>query len=589
MASVNSMASQGDYSVGNEFDREPSPVRGPGEDFVDKTVDKDIVDKAVNKGPIEDPHKQNCSDIDSHASQFETEIQGNEGRTGETKDHSICAQTETESTEIFEIENSSKTRTEIAPDVNSTDSDSKTDGTVSGSEDLEKGCEISKAPDISSTIEKKRSDDNNRVTELSYSQVCRLHLVMTYNLHIKSRPHYQHFPTIDVEMHTLVQTVRSKLMGLSVPIRDIRLNGGAASHVLGNSKDVVYNDFDLIFRVDLGAGEAGSERVKHAVLLSLQEFIPSSVHGPGGEKPSLSIIEEVYINKMVKVSTDCDKWSLISLANSKGCDVELKFVDKMKRQFEFSVDSFQINLDNLLLFYQKPCPIEKHFYPRVYAESVFGPIGEALEHLNSKLIATTLPEQIRGGGLLKYCDLIARGYSTACDFSSTKKYMCSRFFIDFPDVTRQRAKLESYLANHFPEHRGTRSSTTEGRYVKYDFLTTLYSVVEESSVCLMGQERLQTLQLIQFLAQHTLVDLQRRYGDVQPHVYSSNQSFCRRNASVKNRFMNSSYPMYMDSRHHSQYYPAAYQYMAPVHADNHMVPSVMPYFNCLMPYYVVSS
>ena len=45
------------------------------------------------------------------------------------------------------------------------------------------------------------------------------------------------------------------------------------------------------------------------------------------------------------------RWSLISLHNIEGQNIELKFVDKMKRQFQFSVDAFQIHLDSLLNYY----------------------------------------------------------------------------------------------------------------------------------------------------------------------------------------------------------------------------------------------
>jgi len=45
------------------------------------------------------------------------------------------------------------------------------------------------------------------------------------------------------------------------------------------------------------------------------------------------------------------RWSLISLHNTEGQNIELKFVDKMKRQFQFSVDAFQIHLDTLLKYY----------------------------------------------------------------------------------------------------------------------------------------------------------------------------------------------------------------------------------------------
>ena len=72
-----------------------------------------------------------------------------------------------------------------------------------------------------------------------------------------------------------------------------------------------------------------------------------------------------------------------------------------------------------------------------------------------------------------------------------ERYMCSRFFIDFPDVRQQQAKLENYLYNHF--------HSSEDR-LKHDYLMILYQVVDESTVCLMGHERRLALGLIEELA-----------------------------------------------------------------------------------------
>ena len=98
--------------------------------------------------------------------------------------------------------------------------------------------------------------------------------------------------------------------------------------------------------------------------------------------------------------------------------IELKFVERMRRAFEFSVDSFQITLDPLI---DQP----NEHRPTVRAESMYGDfmgvrlgklfkIGawlQALYHLNKRLIDTRNPEEIRGGGLLKYCHLLTRGFS----------------------------------------------------------------------------------------------------------------------------------------------------------------------------------
>lgn len=71
--------------------------------------------------------------------------------------------------------------------------------------------------------------------------------------------------------------------------------------------------------------------------------------------------------------------------------------------------------------------------------------------MNEKLIDTRRPEEIRGGGLLKYCHLLTRGYKAARPNKcrQLERYMCSRFFIDFPDVNSQEIKLVAYLDNHF--------------------------------------------------------------------------------------------------------------------------------------------
>jgi hypothetical protein len=175
----------------------------------------------------------------------------------------------------------------------------------------------------------------------------------------------------------------------------------------------------------------------------------------------------------------------------------------MRRQFEFSVDSFQIILDSLLTFYDiSQKAMGEHFYPTVVAESVYGNFNVALYHLNKKLIATRNPEEIRGGGLLKYCNLLVRQYVPAedVDIKALERYMCSRFFIDFPDVSQQRIKLENYLHNHFKDDDQT----------MYDYLLILSSVIDDSTICLMGHERRQTLSLIQQLASHILIQQDAR-------------------------------------------------------------------------------
>lgn len=145
--------------------------------------------------------------------------------------------------------------------------------------------------------------------------------------------------------------------------------------------------------------------------------------------------------------------------------------------------------------------ISENFYPTVIGRSEYGNFKEALYHLEKKLIATRSPEEIRGGGLLKYCNLLVKNYkpTNVYQIRTLERYMCSRFFIDFSDLNQQRAKLESYLANHF----------SDDTMQKFDYLTILHNVVQRSTVCLMNHELRLTLDMIRELA-YELSEQQRQ-------------------------------------------------------------------------------
>ncbi|CAL8260097.1 unnamed protein product [Boreogadus saida] len=336
------------------------------------------------------------------------------------------------------------------------------------------------------------SSSSSNVSVLSWEQVQRLDAILTETIPIHGRGN---FPTLEVKPGQIVKVVRSRMEEKHIHVRDVRLNGSAASHVLHEDSGLGYKDLDLIFCADM-KGESDFQIVKDIVLDCLLDFLPDCVNK---ERISPLTLKEAYVQKMVKVCNDSDRWSLISLSNNRGKNVELKFVDSLRRQFEFSVDSFQIRLDSLLQFYEcSENPMAETFHPTVVGESVYGDFGAALDHLCHKVICTRNPEEIRGGGLLKYCHLLVRDFraESETEMKSLQRYMCSRFFIDFSDIGEQQRKLESYLQNHFVG--------LEDR--KYDYLMTLHGVVNESTVCLMGHERRQTLGLIAMLAVRVLAE-----------------------------------------------------------------------------------
>lgn len=157
----------------------------------------------------------------------------------------------------------------------------------------------------------------------------------------------------------------------------------------------------------------------------------------------------------------------------------------MKRQYQFSVDSFQILIDPLLNFFN----ITRKFHlPIIIVLSSYGNFSEALHHLHHRLIDVKAPEELRGGGLLKYCDLMTRGFrpTNQIQMNDLQRYMCSRFFIDFRDSLTQEQVLFKYVTSHFGKDYD----------VRYRFLRCLYDVISTDSILLNRFERLCFLQTI---------------------------------------------------------------------------------------------
>ncbi len=334
------------------------------------------------------------------------------------------------------------------------------------------------------------------------------------------------FPSLSITPAGLVKVVQQRLVKKQVKLRDIRLNGSAASFCLSEDNEdlpqIQFNDIDLIFGVDVDC-EDDFHVIKEEVLMSLLEFFPSDVSKTNISCP---LLEETYVRTMVLVSNSQNQWSLISLGDqSNNISIELKFVHNIRRKFEFTVDSFQIILDSYFNFGQctdhSPVAISQAFFPSVQAMSVYHDFKAAMNHLNNRLIHTEAPEEIRGGGLLKYCSLHVNGFQPADRqiMNRLEPYMCSRFFIDFPTSAIQFEKLWKYVAARFLQK-------GEGRKC-VDFLDMLYNVVSNRAKCLMGSERQKTIAVIMQIRSMVFVPVNIPF--LPPHVHPGlmNQSTSR--------------------------------------------------------------
>ncbi|XP_037317805.1 mucin-2 [Pungitius pungitius] len=194
---------------------------------------------------------------------------------------------------------------------------------------------------------------NQRFHSLNVEQVKVLHQVLSEAVPIHGRGN---FPTLELRPRDIIIAVRARLQQQGIAVRDIRLNGSTASHVLVRDNGTSYKDLDIIFGVELPSQEE-FQVIKESVLGCLLDCLPAGVNR---ERISSATMKEAYVQKMVKVFNEHDRWSLISLSNNSGKNLELKFVSTLRRQFEFSVDSFQIILDRLLESYMQQESQHKH-------------------------------------------------------------------------------------------------------------------------------------------------------------------------------------------------------------------------------------
>ncbi|CAL2051189.1 unnamed protein product [Caenorhabditis brenneri] len=125
-------------------------------------------------------------------------------------------------------------------------------------------------------------------------------------------------------------------------------------------------------------------------------------------------------------------------------NLELKFVLRMKRDYQFATDSLKIDI---LSFFQK-----KYDVP---ITSSFGDIPKIMELLEHRRIDTKNPEEIVGGGLLKYCLLKNNGFEDARKDQELQN-LIHAMLNGFLTLWKKEAEFKTpqliskFLENHFP-------------------------------------------------------------------------------------------------------------------------------------------
>jgi len=109
---------------------------------------------------------------------------------------------------------------------------------------------------------------------LNWEQVQRLDTILTSSIPIHGR---WSFPTLEMKPRDIVKVVRSRMEEKRIHVREVRLNGSAASYVLHEDSGLGWKDLDLIFCAEL-KGEMEFQIVKDIVLDCLLDFLPEGVN-----------------------------------------------------------------------------------------------------------------------------------------------------------------------------------------------------------------------------------------------------------------------------------------------------------------------
>lgn len=97
-----------------------------------------------------------------------------------------------------------------------------------------------------------KSKSSQRFHSLNAEQVEVLHQVLSEVVPIHGRGN---FPTLELRPRDIIIAVRARLQKQGITVRDVRLNGSTASHVLVQDNGTSYKDLDIIFGVELPSQE----------------------------------------------------------------------------------------------------------------------------------------------------------------------------------------------------------------------------------------------------------------------------------------------------------------------------------------------
>lgn len=396
----------------------------------------------------------------------------------------------------------------------------------------------------------KAKRDEMRVLTEEQSQALREVLNQKYTIHPDGNRAF--YPELTTQPYDLINVVMARLLAKCVPITSVRLNGGAASHVLMTSKiqDRAFNDLDITFMLaeekSLTEFARIWDTIRTTLLNLLREYVMGAIHEHSPTRLYLQncpehILEQIYVQKLIMIpkwhhheretpdlGPDEDCWSLICFRNFEGRNVEFKFVNRLKRCYEFPTDSFQIILNEEVLGGRdtpgahvrsgEGSEVEgKEKAPATYTHktqylSCHPDLDEALEDLRENRLGIYKPEELRGGGFLRYIQLCLKGAELRIKdkdkVDRNERLMLNRFLLDFRTQASMAHVLANFIQCHYPQNDNLKNIEAAIK-----FLYKIEDEVESSRIhkCNRQNGCLHTAEFIDAVREHRYVCQHRRH------------------------------------------------------------------------------
>lgn len=236
----------------------------------------------------------------------------------------------------------------------------------------------------------------------------------------------------------IIQPLCQKMSKYLSP-KSIRLSGSSATKIVCKSKkgkNIRANDIDINIYVVSTILFSKIEKYRTDVLINI---LKSKLHHIDQKYFTRNFIDKYGFLDMVTVHNDDDRWMLFSIGNfDRSMKIDIKIINYISRSYIFSIDSFEITLDNIV-------------FGRENDENIickWGDIDKAMYHAIHKSLVIPEPGNIRNG-LLRYCLMLCKGYKIKDRIkrNSVEQVLVVKFFIDFCGVEKLKNSIQKLTKN----------------------------------------------------------------------------------------------------------------------------------------------